>query len=65
MIEGQQRFQEEAQLAAESVAEFRRQGVQQEVLGAVALLEDANRGQVSLEIVGQILKRVRRAARER
>jgi tetratricopeptide (TPR) repeat protein len=61
----QQRFQEVAQLAAESVAEFRRQGVQQEVLGAVALLEDANRGQVSLEIVGQILKRVRRAARER
>jgi tetratricopeptide (TPR) repeat protein len=61
----QGRFQEVAHLAVESVAEFRRQGVEQEVLGAVALLEDAHRGQLSLEIVGQILKRVQRAARER
>ncbi len=61
----QHRFQEVAELATESVTEFRRQGVKQEILGAVALLKDAHRGQLSLEIVGQILKRVQRAARER
>jgi tetratricopeptide (TPR) repeat protein len=59
------RFQEVAKLAEESVREFHRQGVEPEVVAAVALLEDAHRGQLSKEIVGQILKQVQRAAQER
>ncbi len=58
----QGRFPEVAALAMESAAEFRRQGVEPEVLGALALLEEATSGHLTLKAIEQLLKRIEHAA---
>jgi tetratricopeptide (TPR) repeat protein len=61
----QGRFPEVAALAMESAAEFRRQGVEPEVLGALALLEEATSGHLTLKAIEQLLKRIEHAAHGR
>jgi tetratricopeptide (TPR) repeat protein len=61
----QGRFPEVAALAMESAAEFRRQGVEPEVLGALALLEEATSGHLTLKAIEQLLRRVEQAAHGR
>ena len=58
----QGRFSEVASLAVESAVEFRRQGVEEEVVATLALLEEATHGHLTLAAIEQLLKRVETAS---
>jgi len=58
----QGRFPEVATLAVESAVEFRRQGVKEEVVAALGLLEEATCGHLTTAAIDQLLKRIEAAS---